>query len=160
MSRDWEFCGKACSHLQQAVFFIIVTCSSLSMSCGGTHGNIRIYEFQVSKNELERRIDTVISSNTAMQLPDTGLYEPSRDYISIRIDEKAFVMRFHGDEKYWDSHPEHSRLALIEFGNIEGPLQGQGDFSSEKMDEITTTFEQRFLAKLGLPYEVWEGSYN
>jgi len=90
--------------------FLIIVCV-VFYSCNlapGTHGSIKEYVFNISKYNLQVRVDSVIVSSSSVDRLDDDVnsadhnYYNTDPYFTIIIDNVNYCFRYYGDSLNWD----------------------------------------------------------
>lgn len=93
------------------------------LATAGTHGSIKEYSYNISKENLELIIYEVIEeSREIILIPDTNFYFDShtsefmKEYMTIEILEdtvsRLYKFRFYGNRDYWNNHPFNSEIFI------------------------------------------------
>lgn len=129
-------------------FLIISLFLVIISSCGGTHGAIEHYHFEVSKDTLNNQIKEIVESseNLSFQETDMGV-----DYFEIIVkgDENChFIFRYYGDEDLWKkSKNSEIFIAYIKFGNDKYLTDNK--ILNEDKEKALEIIEKNFISRLG-----------
>lgn len=142
---------------KQLLVLLCVTCIIAGCIGGGTHGYIKRYRYNTSKDTLEKVVHQVIKETPAIkQDGDADYYNDDTNYVSITITRGGlpyeYIFHFYGGKKYWDTS-KTSAVSMV-YGYDEkrrGGSSGNGgikwyDFSLK--ERLTERFEQEFISKI------------
>ena len=124
------------------LLIMLVFLTSCSLIPKG-HGSDANYQFSISKDSLQKKIEFVIISDSNLVRPklyENDNYYNSNGYFTILYDGSDFCFRFLGDSVYWDSNENTSEIfiAFIKSKNN----------NRSKSEEIKL-IENVFINKLG-----------
>lgn len=120
-------------------------------SCAGTHGKIKSYEINSSKNEVKKAMIKIAEGMDNITFydntDDSGIKR--KGYIDIKIEtdklNRNYKIHFYGGEKFWEENPNFCIFSIIK---INGSTDKQfGIWSKDKRISIEL-FENEFLPKL------------
>ena len=160
-------------YLKQLSIFIIPFFLTACFIGAGTHGSIKRYRYDTTKDELERAIMTVINGNQNIQrdsisnyiIDKTGgrsdtimdnSYNDGENYITMKIrsgdgtEENKYTFRFYGDEEHW--RKSSSTVIFICYAHDKdgnGGSEGSGGlewYKSGLKNKLINLFESEFLA--------------
>ena len=140
------------------IFIFFLVCTSL-WGCigGGTHGSIKGYRYNTTKQDLQKAIaQTIAYSQAIVQDSVKDYYNDDTNYVTLRIVENgefySYTFRYYGDKEYWDtSKTSEISIAYAYDSKGNGGSSGNGgvkwyDFSLKK--ELTGPFERTLVFKL------------
>ena len=127
------------------LILLLVGFQFLSCLTAGTHGSIESYTFPVSKNNLQKAVDSVISSSVSIKVaPITDsftskYYNDGVRYVTIQIEEQEeineYTFQYSGTEEYWDTSKNSDISIVYAFDkNNNGGSEGNGNLSSYKSE--------------------------
>ena len=146
--------------------FLISTLTSCFVGAG-THGSIKGYQYNVTKNELENAVMYVIKNspnihrdtrgeprieNVGNGIMDTifdNSYNDGKNYVAIKINvknlENEYTFRYYGDEEYWKTSKSSEIFICWEFDK--GGNGGNEEYiNSDDERRLTNIFETQFIS--------------
>jgi hypothetical protein len=146
------------------------------ISCAGTHGSIKGYQYPIIKDSLQKAIMSVIRANPNIYR-DTSLdslgsspaldhsgsggdyssgenyYNDIKHYVTIKITSgqkiNEYIFRYYGYDNDWNTSTT-SKIFICyahdKDGN--GGTEGNGDLTKKKAKEFTEVFEKEFVDKV------------
>lgn len=124
---------------------------------GGTHGQIKCYQFPVPKSRLEEVVRNIIRNDSmVIQDPNKGYYNDDTMYVRVKIMEDSliseYIFHYYGDKNYWMS----SRTSIISISYAcdnerNGGSSGNGDvkwYDFSLRNELTDVFERGLILKI------------
>lgn len=119
------------------ILFCLISCKSdLGFEFTGTHGNIKIYEFKCSNDELVSKVDIFLQNNP--QIYDNVI--EAYGWVFIKIPNTRDRLGFEISGK--------SHISLIEAGKEGEVLRYNRDLSQKEREYYTEIFETNFINKL------------
>ncbi|MBS1778908.1 MAG: hypothetical protein JST70_06260 [Bacteroidetes bacterium] len=141
--------------MRKHLYIYILVCSFVSCVSGGTHGSIKRYRYHVSKYELEKAIQEIISENPIIYQDSIKDYlNDDTGYVRIHIVQKGlpftYVFRYYSDKEYWDtSKTSEIFIAYAYDAKHEGGSEGGiKKHRKEFMQELLRPFNQELISKI------------
>lgn len=142
-----------------AIFLFLFITYPWVISAGGV-GNIQLYEFNISRDNLSNQIDSVILNDEKIGIPSKQIY--NLDGTGYEKDSKFIFVIEQGDtivysyEFYNYENKNEVSIALTHYGKYgETPLKINRDIYFFQKNNITKGFE-KILNKLQTPFYITE----
>lgn len=143
--------------MKQYLFVLVLGIGFTGCISGGTHGYIKGYHYNVTKDKLDKAVHQIIAGSlTIIRDSVNTYYNDSTNYISLGIIEKelpyTYVFRYYGGKEYWDtSKVSEIFIAYAYDKNRKGGSSGNGgikwyDFNLKR--NLTEPFEHEFIYKI------------
>lgn len=156
--------------LKALIIFILFAGCSLPIP--GGPGSIESYDYQTTKDKLEKTVMTVIKNNKNiyrdttihyMRITNTdngkvdstidNYYNDGKNYFTIKIKlgeiENEYTFRFYGDEEYWRTSPKSEIFIVYAYDkNGRGGCESDGRIDKELKEKLLTIFESEFISKI------------
>ncbi len=141
----------------------ILTCLFITLtgmfSClgGGTHGSIKYYQYNVSKQILETAVQSIIKENNILRQDSIkGYYNNDTTYITMYIAygsvSNEYTFRYGGNKEYWDTSKTSSiSIAYAYDKKHKGGSEGNGGVKLSYVKlrkELIEPFEKEFISKI------------
>ena len=126
--------------------FLCCLVAFLIYSCGGTHGSIEGYDFDISEEELKVDMDKLVDEHSELSYQE---HEMGSKYFSLLIKEDIdyiFVYRFYGGEEEQKKPGSRVFIAYVKIGD--GKFLTTKNISSSDEEKILRIFEERFINEL------------
>ena len=120
-------------------------------STAGTYGNIKLYEFPISREELRIALNKTFEKYPEINLPEDAIYKNNANSTKCYIEYKneIFVFGFDTiDNEEAIFNPNKSTLALVYTGYYGENLKLDKDLWFFEKRKFTKVFEATFLTKL------------
>lgn len=150
------------------VFAVIIISLTSCVFGAGTHGSLKGYRYQISKDTLASAVMYVINNNSNIYrdtigdkiLADIGdgkqgtiidnSYNDGQKYLSIKIKTNKglcdFTFRYYGDEQYWDASETSEIFICWAYDEInEGGSEGNGGVDKKTLKYLTELFEKEVV---------------
>jgi len=123
----------------------------------GTHSSIKYYQYNVSKQDLEKALQhVIISSNTIHQDRMKDYYNDDTTYVTINIAYgkifNNYIFRYGGNKDYWDTSKKSSiSIAYAHNKDGEGGSAGNGGvewYNYKLKAELVEPFEKELISKI------------
>ncbi len=154
------------------LIFIILAASLTGCFIGaGTHGSLKGYQYQTTKDKLDSAVMYVIKNNPNIYrdtignkfLADVGngkqdtiidnSYNDGHEYVSIKIKTEkgqcGYTFRYYGGEDHWKTSKTSEIFicwAYDEFGK--GGSEGNGGVESKTLNHLTELFEKELVSNI------------
>lgn len=124
---------------------------------GGTHGYIKSYRYDTSKDVLEKAVHQIIANNPATH-QDTvkDYYNNDTTYVTMVVIDKGlhytYTFRYYGSKEYWDtSKTSEIFIAYAYDQKRKGGSSGNGGvkwYNFRLKKKLTAPFEHEFISKV------------
>ena len=134
--------------------FLLLIFATILFSCGGVIGNIKLYDFYVSKYTLDSTVKIVMNKYPKLKIPKGGKYTYENNYFSNKCyisdfwGDEVFSYKYSGDSLKWAEYPEQSRIALIAMSEYNEMLDFNRIFFPIKKWRMISKFENEFIDKI------------
>ncbi len=140
---------------------IILSSLIIFISTAGTHGRMKQYEFDCSKDELRKSILNYFDTHEDAKVPDslaeyTQYYkvrrldsDSSNFYFYLPYDNKKIIYwsKFSGNTDNWDRDPTQLMLIGVRIGD-QYTLQTKDSLSYKERRDLALVFEREVIRKL------------
>lgn len=155
------------------VLFFLITIQLYSCLTAGTHGSIKSYDFPVSKKNLQKAVEKVITESTDIQRDtaknymvditngknDTIIndrYNDGQNYVTIKIETKVnrreggeYTFQYVGDKKDWDTLKTSTlSIAYAYDENNNGGSKENVRLTPSVREKLTSLFESKFIDRI------------
>ena len=149
-------------------YLVIATCLTSCFIGAGTHGSLKGYQYQTTKNKLDSAVMFVIKNNQNINRDTIGnkilanvgngkqdtiidnSWNDGHEYVSIKIKTDKgiceYTFRYYGGPEDWDTSKTSEIFicwAYDEFGK--GGSEGNGGVDRKTLKHLTDIFEQEFV---------------
>jgi hypothetical protein len=153
---------------------LLILATTFLKSCfvgAGTHGSLKGYQYQITKDKLDSAVMYVIKNNPSIHRDTIGnkiladvangkkdtivdnSWNDGREYVSIQIKTQrgncAYTFRYYGGKEYWDTAKTSEIFicwAYDEFGK--GGSEGDGGVDDKTLKYLTEIFEKEFVNRV------------
>lgn len=125
---------------------------------GGTHGAIKLYQFNTTKYELEGIVNNVFAENIDVIKRDStkDYYNNDSTYITFHIKkngiENEYTIRYYGNKQHWDTATVSAiGIAYAYTKDRRGGSAGNdgvGTFDIALEKELVDPFEKEFVSRI------------
>ncbi len=162
------------TYMRQKSILLIILSAVILTSCfigAGTHGSLKGYEYQTTKQHLENAVMDVIKSNPNINRDTVGKtqvvnigggkqgtivdnsYNDGKEYVTVNIksgkDTIEYTFRYYGGQEYWDSS-KTSEIFICWAHDQSGRRANNmsGDLDKETLKLFTSVFEKELVEKI------------
>ena len=147
------------------LFLLFILIGISGCFTAGTHGSIKNYQYSLSKYELEKSVQKIITTNQNIQrdtiksFSDSTKYDYYNDgnyYLSVSIKKNKlvyeYIIKYGGNKEYWDSSKVSNLFICYAYdGEGNGGSEGNGGLPWYKFGlkkNLIGLFESEFVSKI------------
>jgi len=154
--------------------FLLVLVTAFLTSCfigAGTHGSLKGYQYQITKDRLDSAVMYVIKNNENIYrdtignkiLADVGndkkdtmvdnSWNDGHEYVSIQIKTQrgncAYTFRYYGGKEHWDTAKTSQIFICWAYDELgKGGSEGGGGVDNKNLKYLTEVFEKELVKEI------------